>query len=180
MQIDELQIKKDKVLQMLRPTIKELTISEPEATRKLVRNRKRVMRGKRTNKEKGEKNDQEKVEAQELGTGRTKVARGVVNNNEEMMDDDLDLTHDQVIGIEADLGFVDIVEQRVPKCPEGHVLKRSRFGVELEDRAETVYVCDECAYDSKPGSGEDVWRCKACDFDLCQNCVKKNLTISEN
>ena len=117
MQIDELQIKKDKVLQMLRPTIKELTISEPEATRKLVRNRKRVMRGKRTNKEKGEKNDQEKVEAQELGTGRTKVARGVVNNNEEMMDDDLDLTHDQVIGMEADLGFVDIVEQRVPKCP---------------------------------------------------------------
>ena len=95
-EVDDKIAKKEQILQMLIPSLRSLNSFKPRASRKLMRSRQRIMRGKVGIKETGVKKDKVKVGAQKPVTGKMMVPNGVVKNKEETNDDDLALTNDQV------------------------------------------------------------------------------------
>lgn len=44
----------------------------------------------------------------------------------------------------------------------------------LYPETEKAHVCDVCRVRMKTGRGK-AWRCKLCDFDLCQSCYEKKV-----
>ena len=86
-----------------------------------------------------------------------------------------DTTKEPDLGLETEVKYFSSDEsaQLVPKFSICHELEMSRFGIELEDGDNNMYLCNGFGKETVPDGGEVIWRCNDCDFDHCQSCVTK-------
>lgn len=70
-------------------------------------------------------------------------------------------------------------EELVLECSEGHEMRLLRIGNDADESGHLIHYCDACE-SRLEGSGESIWRCTFCDFDLCQTCAQQDAKTEPN
>lgn len=66
----------------------------------------------------------------------------------------------------------------VPRCPKGHTLAKLAIG--LATSGHNSHTCDKCKVRSKVSGAKEIYRCKACNFDMCVRCYARLLVLGED